>query len=125
MGDEIPIGAKIIRAIVLQEELYKAGFSTEEVIDHIKESLNKALDPSVAHHLINYLEEWDRTLLNKKTRFNVDELKTGMILAEDVYSASGIKLLPKGVALQEKMIKILTERNAADPIIGGVYVFKD
>lgn len=125
MGDEIPIGAKIVRAIVLQEELYKAGFSTEEVIDHIKESLNKVLDPSVADHLINYLEEQDCTLLTKKSRFNVDELKTGMILAEDVYSASGIKLLPKGVALQEKMIKILTERNSADPIIGGIYVFKD
>jgi len=125
MGDEIPIGAKIIRAIVLQEELYKAGFSTEEVIDHIKESLNRVLDPSIADHLINYLEERDCTLLAKKTRFNVDELKTGMILAEDVYSASGIKLLPKGVTLQEKMIKILAGRNSADPIIGGVYVFKD
>lgn len=125
MGDEIPIGARIIRAIVLQEELYKAGFSTDEVIDCLKESLNKALDPSVAHHLINYLEEWDRTLLTKKLRFAVEELKTGMVLAEDVYSASGIKLLPKGVALQEKMIKILAERNSADPIIGGVYVFKE
>lgn len=125
MGDEIPIGAKIIRAIVLQEELYKAGFSTEDVIDYIKESLNRVLDPSIADHLINYLEERDRTLLAKKTRFNVDELKTGMILAEDVYSASGIKLLPKGVALQEKMIRILAERNSTDPIIGGVYVFKD
>jgi response regulator RpfG family c-di-GMP phosphodiesterase len=125
MGDEIPIGAKIIRAIVLQEELFKAGFSTDEVIDHMKESLNKALDPSVADHLINYLEERDRNLLTNKIRLNVDELETGMILAEDVYSASGIKLLPRGVTIQEKMVKILTERNSADPIIGGIYVFKD
>jgi len=125
MGDEISIGAKIIRAIVFQEELYKAGFSTDEVIDHIKESLNKTLDPFIVDHLIDFLEERDQSLLIKKSRLTVDELKTGMILAEDVYSTSGIKLLPKGVTLQEKMIKILAERNSADPIIGGIYVFKD
>jgi response regulator RpfG family c-di-GMP phosphodiesterase len=125
IGDEIPIGAKIIRAIVFQEELYKAGFSTDEVIDHIKSYLNKALDPYVADHLISFLEERDKNLFTKKSRLNIDELKTGMALAEDVYSASGIKLLPKGVTIQEKMIKILTERNSADPIIGGIYVFKE
>lgn len=125
MGDEIPIGSKIIRAIVLLEELYKAGLSSDEVIRRIKGSLNKALDPFIADHLINYLEEQDRTPLTKKTRFNIDDLKTGMVLAEDVYSANGIKLLPKGVMLQEKMIKIIAERNSSDPIIGGVYVFTD
>lgn len=125
IGDEIPIGARIIRAIVFQEELYKAGFSTDGVIDRVKASLNKALDPSVADHLIDFLEELDKSLFTKKSRLNVDELKTGMTLAEDVYSASGIKLLPKGVTLQEKMIKILAERNSSDPIIGGVYIFRD
>jgi len=95
------------------------------VIDHIKESLNKTLDPSIADHLIDFLEERDQSLLIKKSRLTIDELKTGMILAEDVYSTSGIKLLPMGVTLQEKMIKILAERNSADPIIGGIYVFKD
>lgn len=125
MGDEIPIGAKIIRAIVLLEELYKGGFSSDEAIGRIKESLNKALDPFIADHLITYLEEQDRTLITRKTRFNIGDLKTGMVLAEDVYSASGIKLLPKGVTLQEKMIKIIAERNSSDPIIGGVYVFTE
>jgi response regulator RpfG family c-di-GMP phosphodiesterase len=125
IGDEIPIGAKIIRAIVFQEELYKAGFSTDGVIGYIKSYLNKALDPYVADHLINFLEERDKSLFTKKSRLNVDELQAGMLLAEDVYSASGIKLLPKGVTIQEKMVKILAERNSADPIIGGIYVFKD
>ena len=125
MGDEIPAGAKIIRAIVFQEELYRAGLSTEGVIGHIKSSLNKVLDPSIADHLINFLEERDKSLLANKSRLSLDELKEGMTLAEDVYSANGIKLLPKGVTIQEKIIKILNERNCTDPIIGGIYVFKD
>jgi HD-GYP domain-containing protein (c-di-GMP phosphodiesterase class II) len=125
MGDEISIGAKIIRAIVFQEELYRAGLSTEGVIGHVKSSLNKALDPFISDHLINFLEERDKSLFTNKLRLSLDELKEGMTLAEDVYSANGIKLLPKGVTIQEKIIKILNERNSADPIIGGIYVFKD
>lgn len=125
MGDEIPAGARIIRAIVFQEELYRAGFSTEGVIAQIKVSLNRLLDPSIAGRLIGFLEKRDRSILADKLRLTLDELKTGMKLAEDVYSAGGIKLLPKGVVLRERMIAILSERNAADPIIGGIYVFKN
>jgi response regulator RpfG family c-di-GMP phosphodiesterase len=125
MGDEISVGARIMRAIVFQEELYRAGFSTEEVIEHIKLSLNKALDPTIADHLISFLEERDKSLLANKSRMSLEELKEGMTLAEDVYSVNGIKLLPKGVTMQGRMIKILNERNSVDPIIGGVYVFKD
>jgi len=125
IGVEISIGAKIMRAIVFQEELYRAGLSTEGVIGRIKSSLNKALDPHIADYLINFLEERDKSLLANKSRLSLDELKEGMTLAEDVYSANGIKLLPKGVTIQGKMIKILNERNSSDPIIGGIYVFKD
>lgn len=125
MGGEISLGAKIIRAIVFQEELFKAGFSTEGVIGYVKASLNKVLDPSIADHLINFLEERDKSMFANKLRVSLDELKAGMTLGEDVYSANGIKLLPKGVILQEKMINILIERSSVDPIIGGIYVFKD
>lgn len=125
MGDEISVGAKIIRAIVFQEELYRSGLSTEGIIENIKSSLNRALDPLIAEHLISFLEEHSESLQSSKTRLTVDELKEEMILAEDVYSSSGIKLLPKGVTLKEKMIKILSERNSVDPIIGGIYIVRE
>jgi response regulator RpfG family c-di-GMP phosphodiesterase len=125
MGDEISVGARIIRAIVLQEELCRAGFTTEGIIGNVKSSLNKALDPLIAGHLINFLEERDKSLFVNKARRSLDELKVGMILAEDVYSSSGIKLLPKGVMLQQKMITILSERNFVDPIVGGIYIIRE
>ncbi|MCK7522719.1 MAG: hypothetical protein MZV64_36070 [Ignavibacteriales bacterium] len=56
----------------------------------------------MADHLINFLEERDKSLLANKSRLSLDELKAGMTLAEDVYSSNGIKLLPKGVMIQEK-----------------------
>jgi hypothetical protein len=79
----------------------------------------------MAQHFIDYLSSRDEHLFSNTCRLGVDELKEGMILAEDVYSSNGIKLLPKGARLQEWMIRILTERNYVDPIIGGVRVFKD
>ena len=45
-----------------------------------------------------------------------------MVVAEDVYAASGIKLLPKGTRIQEKTLTLLMERHAIDPILGGVYI---
>lgn len=125
MGDEITLGAKILRAVNFQEELYRAGLSTETVIERIKASAHKILDPAIADYLVRFLEERDASLLANKSRLILEELKPGMTLAEDVYSANGIKLLPKGVVLQEKMISILWERNSVDPIIGGIYVLKD
>lgn len=125
IGEEISVGSRIVRAIVLQEELYGSGLTTEGIIGHIKLSLNKVLDPLIGGHLINFLEERDKSLLVNKARMSLDELKAGMTLAEDIYSSSGVKLLPKGVLLQQKMITILSERNFVDPIVGGIYVVKD
>jgi hypothetical protein len=48
-----------------------------------------------------------------------------MVIAEDIYAASGVKLIPKGITLQEHMLQVLIERNSRDPIIGGVYVLKE
>jgi response regulator RpfG family c-di-GMP phosphodiesterase len=125
IGEEISIGARIIRAIVLQEELRGSGLSTEGIIGQIKSSVNRALDPFIADHLISFLEEQDKSVLVHKARMGLNDLQPGMTLAEDVYSSSGIKLLPRGVILQEKMIKVLRERNSVDPIVGGIYVHKD
>ncbi|OPY80025.1 MAG: Cyclic di-GMP phosphodiesterase response regulator RpfG [Syntrophorhabdus sp. PtaU1.Bin153] len=125
LGREIPTGARILRTIVFQEELGKSGRSTGEIIDQLKQSSNRVLDPAITQHLIDYLGMGNEDLLSNTHRINVDELKDGMLLAEDVYSSSGIKLLPKGAKLQEWMIRVLNERNHVDPIIGGVRICKD
>jgi len=43
-------------------------------------------------------------------------------LEEDVYSVSGIKILPKGIKLNDRMVEIIKERNIVDPIVGGVAI---
>ena len=122
MGEEIPFGARILRAIVFAEEYYAEGHSTESVTDKIRVAMHKFLDPQVANPLIEFLMERSRKDHKGKLKLPVDGLKGGMVVADDVYASSGIKLLPKGVRLQEKMIALLMERNKTDPIVGGVYI---
>jgi len=124
-GEEIPVGAKILRAIVFAEELHSQGVATEEVVDHLRLSMHTILDQTIANLLIEFLVAENRSKSTDKEKIPIDELAAGMVLAEDVYGASGIKLLPKGVQLQEKMLALLRERNATDAIVGGVYVVAD
>jgi len=123
-GEEIPVGAKILRAIVFAEELHSQGLVTEEVVDHIRLSMHTILDQTIANLLIEFLVA-ENSKSTDKEKIPIDELAAGMVLAEDVYGASGIKLLPKGVLLQEKILALLRERNATDAIVGGVYVVTD
>ena len=122
MGEEIPIGSRFLRAIVLAEELYAEGHSTERVTEEIRLSMHTILDPQVANPIIEFLLDRSREGRRDKLKLPLDGLKPGMALADDVYAASGIKLLPKGVRLQEKIIDLLLERNKTDPIVGGVYI---
>jgi len=125
MGEEISVGSRILRAIVFGEDLRMQGCSAEEVAGQIRLSMHTILDQTIANLLIEFVLNDARNADTDKVKVPVDELVAGMVLAEDVYAASGIKLLPKGVQLQEKMLALLKERNAIDAIVGGVYVVMD
>jgi len=124
IADEIFIGGKIIRSIVFQEELFKKGHPKEEIIQEIRQSANKLIAPSIATFLAEFIIESDKDFSINKYKVRIGELEAGMVIAEDVYAASGVKLIPKGIKLQEHMLQVLMERNSRDPIIGGVYVLK-
>jgi response regulator RpfG family c-di-GMP phosphodiesterase len=124
MHDEIPIGARILRAIVFQEELLAKGLSIDEVAGEVRSAMNRMLDPPVASLLAELLMEKGKSMPLDTRKVTVDELAPGMVLADDVYSQSGVKLLPKGVRLQAHMIEILAHRSRKDPIVGGVHVYR-
>ncbi|MCX5807506.1 MAG: response regulator [Proteobacteria bacterium] len=123
MKDEITIGAKILRTINFQEELFDSGFSNEQAIEQIRLFMNKTLDTVVATHLVDYLIKNDKILSYNKEKIPVEDLKTGMIVAEDIYSSNGAKILPRNVRIEDWMLNIIIQRDIVDPIIGGVYIF--
>jgi response regulator RpfG family c-di-GMP phosphodiesterase len=124
IAEEIVIGGRIIRSIIFQEELFKKGRPKEEIIQEIRQSANKIIAPPIATYLAEFIIESDKDFSISKHKVRIEELEAGMVIAEDVYAASGVKLIPKGIKLQEHMLQVLMERNSRDPIIGGVYVLK-
>jgi response regulator RpfG family c-di-GMP phosphodiesterase len=122
MGEEIPLGARILRGIVLVEDLRNQGHSVQAIVEKIRLSMHVVLDQRIANVLIEFLLSQNGREDTNKVKISVDKLAPGMEIAEDVYAASGVKLLPKGAQLQEKMLSLLLERHATDPVIGGVYI---
>jgi putative two-component system response regulator len=125
MKYEISIGSRILRSINFLEELFGAGLSNEDAIEQIRLSMNRILDPIVATHLVDYLIKNDSVLSHNKEKISIEDLKTGMIVAEDIYSSNGSKILQKNVRIEDWMINIIMQREVVDPVIGGVYVFKN
>ena len=121
-GEEIPLGAKILRAIVFLEDFLKTSLPPGEIIQQIKVSINKILDPQVAAYLEEFLMENDTSSSFNRQKVRLEELRAGMVVADDVYTLSGIKLLPRGFRLQERTLQLLIGHSYADPILGGVYV---
>jgi len=122
IGEEIPVGARILRGIVLQGDLCRSGHPREEIIREIRQAGNRILDPVVSASVAEFIIEKDKDFARNKCKIALEELKEGMTIAEDIYAASGIKLIPQGTRIQGHMIKVLMDRNDSDPIIGGVYV---
>jgi putative two-component system response regulator len=123
-GEEISLGARILRAIVFQEELFMTGSSTADTVREMKSSMNKVLDPMVASEVTEFLIQHDADFSHDKEKVAIEDLKSGMVVAEDVYSVNGIKLLPMGTKLQDRILQLILDRSLTDPVIGGVYVYK-
>jgi len=52
------------------------------------------------------------------------ELKAGMILAQGIYTANGLLLLPDGQRLSESFIKQLNQHHRLDPIASSLLVYR-
>ena len=125
MGEEIPSHARILRAVVFQEELRGQGCALGAIIEQVHLAIHSVLEQGIANLLIEFLREHNVKPETNKLKLRVDDLKPGMVIAEDVYAASGVKLLPKGVQLRDKTLALLLERNETDPVLGGIYILTD
>jgi hypothetical protein len=45
-----------------------------------------------------------------------------MVLAADLSTSSGVKLLAKGAAISSSVLDVIQRRHLADPIIDGVWI---
>jgi response regulator RpfG family c-di-GMP phosphodiesterase len=110
-GKDIPLGARILRALVDLRGWEDSGLTTEKAVMKLRED-PRAYDPDVIHKLDVFVEDPDAHKLVEVEERYVEDLIPGMVLATDVLSDEKVSLIAKGTALTPVLVERL--RNFAE-----------
>ncbi len=99
-GEEIPLGARILKAALDFDSMLSAGFPPDVALARMKKTEEK-YDPKILPIL--------ETLIAREPSITVyelslDDLKADMILAEDLYTEDGVLLVSKGQEITWPML---------------------
>lgn len=125
VSGQIPLRARILRVAA---DFYRSVDSEARpapaaAIEAMRDHQGTWYDPLALVHLESLVldrprEEWQAT----RTQVGVDQLHIGMVLAADLSTSSGVKLLAKGTTINRNMLDVIQRRHLADPIIDGVWI---
>jgi response regulator RpfG family c-di-GMP phosphodiesterase len=121
---EILLPSRVLRIINFIEEAVSPATKKAETIAHLRNASGTLLDPSLVRLAEEYLTAIeDPGWLDGKKQLRLEEVHEGMVIAADLFTAGGIKLLPAGSRLSQSHIDRILSHHRADPIINRVYVF--
>ena len=126
---QIPLRSRILRVLIdfdaAWERMNTGG--DRVTLDHILEDLKRFVGTRYDSLIVTQLQaaiaasrgpEWRST----KRRIPLGDLAPGMVLAEDLCTTSGIKLLSRGAELTDTTLELIIRRHTSDPIIYGACV---
>jgi response regulator RpfG family c-di-GMP phosphodiesterase len=130
-GKAIPPGARLIRiANAFDHHAFSKGYPDKKMLNdaaaHLVRESGVLFDPEYVKQFIDldiarqyYHHELAETIVLKTA-----DLENGMVLAENIYSNSGMFVLPKGARLSSDMIARLIKIDKFDHISRGITVYK-
>lgn len=123
-GSAIPIGSRIISAVdFVEESRVKYDKDIEKIVQDLESGSGEKFDHEVVSILKNYiLTKYKVGEEEKAEEIQISELESGMVLAEDIYTKSGVKLIPKNSILDEDKIETLIKYSKIDPLEDNIYV---
>jgi len=115
-GEDIPIGARILKACLDFDTLQVRGMSAEEALENMR-GRKGWYDPAVLAALDGVVHAQGRYILRA---VGIEGLSPGMILAEDVVGRDGTLLLAKGrevtKPIVERLLGVAQAYGLAEPI---------
>lgn len=126
-GEEIPLESRILRAVNFLELLPPNVVGDMNAVQEVlQKARNTILDPRIVQLLHEYLFlHFHPSWIEGKKQINVMDLREGMVLAADLSTGSGKKLLPKDTRITQTILERILSQHHFDPIIGGVYIYLD
>lgn len=122
-GENIPVGARILRLAVDFSEMHMGivltrELSTEEVVGIMSKYAGRLYDPELCLAFLDYAADFEReaneAILEENVKvIGTHELSEGMVLQRQLHGTNGVLLLKSGTVLTEKLIDRLVnfERN--------------
>ncbi|MCC6435897.1 MAG: response regulator [Acidimicrobiales bacterium] len=128
VSGQIPLRARILRITtdfyrLVDGDGRRGGLAPDAAIEVLKEHSGTWYDPLAVVHLESIVLDRPRSeWRTSRMQVGVDQLHEGMVLAADLSTSSGVKLLAKGATVTASMLDVIQRRHLADPIIDGVWI---
>lgn len=125
LKDEIPAFSHIVRTVNFLEHAFTQGITTADgLIDELHKERGMQLDPRIAQLAEEYIRVIDDpSWLDNKRQVSVYELAEGMVIATDLCTGNGVKLLSKNTKISASIIERILSHHQVDPIVNLVYVY--
>ena len=119
-GDELPIGARILRVVLDYDELTSQGWSDTAIYEKLNAQAGR-YDPGVLAALRKCLDECSSANI---ARIPIAELRNGMTIREDIKTSAGVLLVCEGqvvtTALQNHLQKFVTAGTLSTTVLVDV-----
>ncbi len=124
---QIPLRSRILRvAIDYLSALGERPAAMEVALDQLETHSGTRYDPVVVTHLRAILGEDEGPLLAAANQHvGIEKLAVGMVLAEDLYTDSGLKLLSRGAEISPAALETIRRRHRMEPILRGAVVERE
>ena len=128
VSGQIPLRARILRIAtdfyrLVDGDGRRGGLAPDAAIEVLKEHSGTWYDPLAVVHVESIVLDRPRSeWRTSRVQVGVDQLQEGMVLAADLSTSSGVKLLAKGATVTASMLDVIQRRHLADPIIDGVWI---
>ncbi|MGE0443288.1 MAG: HD domain-containing phosphohydrolase [Gemmatimonadales bacterium] len=121
---QIPLRSRILRILIdYQGLLAAANDSADEAMAQLLHHGGTRYDPlALAYFEALIRDTPDASWRESRLRVPVSELEIGMVLAEDLCTSSGVKLMAKGATLNGATLELVMRRHRSDPIPHGAWV---
>ena len=128
VSGQIPLRARILRIAtdfyrLVDGDGRRGELAPDAAIEVLKEHSGTWYDPLAVVHVESIVLDRPRSeWRTSRVQVGVDQLHEGMVLAADLSTSSGVKLLAKGATVTASMLDVIQRRHLADPIIDGVWI---
>ena len=123
MAHQIPLGSRVLRVAGAFTRMLGADGTSRDVIAVLNGGRGSLYDPLLVKLVENFLHLYSREVSGKDTRrVRISDLLEGMMLAEDIWSRTGMKIIPANTRITYHLLRLLGQY-PLDPALEAVQIF--